>query len=76
MYGGSIKLGSSALLLNSGYPLETPGEPVKLSKARLYPRPIKSQSLRWHSDINFKTFLGGSDIPPQLRTITMDSQLS
>lgn len=37
VYGGSITLGSTVRLLDSGCPLETPGECIKLPRARLYP---------------------------------------
>lgn len=49
---GSKKLGSTAELLDGGYTLETHAEVVKIHKTRLYSKPMKSESLMWHSDIN------------------------
>lgn len=50
---GSIKLGSSTVLLNRDYTPETHGVLVKIPKVRRYSSPIKSESLMWHADINF-----------------------
>lgn len=49
---GLKKLGSTAELLDGGHILETHGEVIKIHKTRLYSRPMKSESLICHSDIN------------------------